>query len=513
MVVHEFVAAAGKLEVLSHVGMDDYADRLNFLFSVCILMVFSAVTTVKTYFLNPIFCYMPNIVGSHEGQSAYVNNYCYTDGTYNVPLGEFNADVVDNGWIEKYKDKKIYYYQWLPFFLGVQGVMFCVPRLVWQMFANHRAGADLVQLVRVANEASRSDGEKREKLVRHVTRQLELWVYNTREVSKGHVKTIARRLYRYLGFLMPSKRLGTWLVFVYFFVKCLYVANLVFQLLTMSKVLQLESLNSSRRNASLVHLTATFGIGLLSELASGKDWQDTGLFPRRGSCAVRLTQTVGAQPLFAQCALPVNMIHEKIFIFLWFWYVLVLLLTLLSIALWSLRLLVGSRRSHLPKKYLYLAGILSRKNKDEKATVKAFVAKFLRHDGALVLHMLALNCGDLITTEICAELYRTYKELYQLQDMRGDPLLDSGDSASFGIAVNIGHSSVAMSPNGNTKQRRRRRSNSGCNGGGFSDEKRRSNLLFAEPSAPLVDPPPPGPPPQTTIFNLLAPESAPNTSM
>lgn len=146
---------------------------------------------------------------------------------------------------------------------------------------------------------------------------------------------------------------------------------------------------------------------------------------------------------------------------------------------------MSHRRSQLFKKYLYLSGLLSRKDKDEHPIVEKFVAKFLRHDGALVLHMLALNCGDLVTTEICSNLYRAYKARYTDLDLRGSPT-DIGDA----IAVNIGHSSIAaMSPNvvQDTKRRRRRTNSGNCG----PDEKHtsRASVFFAEPTAPLMEEP------------------------
>ncbi|PAA88269.1 hypothetical protein BOX15_Mlig023423g1 [Macrostomum lignano] len=288
MVVHDFISAAGKMELLTHVGLDDFADRLNCLFTVCFLMVFSCATTIKTYFLNPIFCYLPNIVGSHEGQSAYVNNYCYTEGTYNVPLEDFKIDNTKAYWDEEFRSRKIYYYQWLPFLLGVQGIIFCIPRFTWQLLVTQRAGTDLFQLVRVACDAGRADGEKREKLRGHVTRQLELWLFNTRELSSSPMKQTRRRLYGFLSCCVASKRLGTWLVFCYFVIKCAYIVNLICQLLLMCHVLQVKS--SRSYSGSLLWLTSTFGLDLLSELAQGRDWQDTGLFPGAAPAPSRLAR-------------------------------------------------------------------------------------------------------------------------------------------------------------------------------------------------------------------------------
>ncbi len=42
------------------------------------------------------------------------------------------------------------YYQWVPFVLGLQAIMFYVPQLIWQACCYSRTGTDLEALVQAA---------------------------------------------------------------------------------------------------------------------------------------------------------------------------------------------------------------------------------------------------------------------------------------------------------------------------------------------------------------------------
>ncbi len=66
---------------------------------------------------------------------SFVENYCWAEGTYAVDPSEFMADKP-----EKYADKKITYYQWVPFMLGLQAILFYIPRIVWSVFSYNRTG-------------------------------------------------------------------------------------------------------------------------------------------------------------------------------------------------------------------------------------------------------------------------------------------------------------------------------------------------------------------------------------
>ncbi len=66
----------------------------------------------------------------------------------------------------------VVYYQWVPFVLGLQCVLFYLPRIIWQMICYNRTGTDLYHLT-LASQAVHANADKREELVTHLAQSLE----------------------------------------------------------------------------------------------------------------------------------------------------------------------------------------------------------------------------------------------------------------------------------------------------------------------------------------------------
>ncbi|PAA88063.1 hypothetical protein BOX15_Mlig031319g1 [Macrostomum lignano] len=398
MAAAEIFDKFNKLQQVTYAGVEDFSDRLNFEVTVILLLVCCTTVTLKTYVLSPVACYIPNEVGAHSGQEQYVNNYCWTEGTFAVPIAEFHIDNSQPDPIGVYRDRRIVYYQWVPFVLGLQSLMFYLPRVLWGMMSYNRAGTDIGHIIRTANDAVTADGEKHAKLVQHVCRRLEqlLFQHNKKHrCSSGpHGKlTTTERLRGSFRRLLPSQRLGNWLIFTYFIIKMCYIGNAVGQLYLMHSFLGF--------NASYF----AFGAAVLQNLRHGRDWTQTMIFARVGVCAVFYRAPAGGNYVYSQCTLPINMINEKIYIFLWFWVITTASLTALSLPVWVARILLFRKRSQFVRSYLKLA---DRSPAVDKRDISRFIRDFLRHDGTFLLKMIALNSGDVICTEIVARLWEVY---------------------------------------------------------------------------------------------------------
>lgn len=57
--------------------------------------------------------------------------------------------------------------------LGLQCIMFYIPRLIWQMICYNRTGTDIQHLVLSANQAVHATDNKRTEMIQHVARTLE----------------------------------------------------------------------------------------------------------------------------------------------------------------------------------------------------------------------------------------------------------------------------------------------------------------------------------------------------
>jgi len=142
---------------------DDFFDRLSRRFTVLILMVFSVAIGSKQYAGDPISCWMPaQFTGSHV---EYANHMCWLSKTYYLPWNDRVPHVNDE--IKTH----LSYYQWVPFILLGQALMFYLPSLVWHSFSK-RSGCDIAQLVKSINEMEDLNPEVRKKTFSYLAKHL-----------------------------------------------------------------------------------------------------------------------------------------------------------------------------------------------------------------------------------------------------------------------------------------------------------------------------------------------------
>uniref|UniRef100_A0AA85JBB0 Innexin n=1 Tax=Trichobilharzia regenti TaxID=157069 RepID=A0AA85JBB0_TRIRE len=103
MIGSDFIDYLSKFQVTTYVGVEDFADKFNFLITTLILILCATIVTVKQYMMKPISCYMATDLGG-KNLLDYVENYCWVQGT--VPI-TYSGKVpeTDAGWEELEKHK------------------------------------------------------------------------------------------------------------------------------------------------------------------------------------------------------------------------------------------------------------------------------------------------------------------------------------------------------------------------------------------------------------------------
>ncbi|CAH8479541.1 unnamed protein product [Heterobilharzia americana] len=400
MIGTDFLDYLSKFQVATYVGVEDFADKFNFLITVMVLMLCATIVTVKQYMMKPISCYMATDLGG-KNLLDYVENYCWVQGT--VPIAySGRVPETDAGW-EELEKHKLLYYQWVPFVLGLQCIMFYLPRLIWQMICYNRVGTDVQHLVLSANQAVHASEEQRTKMVQHLAKTLEQLLFQQREYRVSLWSRIIRRMWKWGYLFIVSKRLGTRLFGTYLFIKCLYLLNAIGQIFMMQSFLGLKTENYT-----------LFGIAISKNILAGLDWEVTMIFPRVGFCLVPLKHIGSNNYATAQCVLPVNMLNERIYMFLWFWIVLAATITAISIPTWFSRMSYEKSRTNFIKKYLKLG---EQVNKKDKYMIEKFTRLFLRNDGVFLLRMIAINAGELICSDIICQLWHIFREKYFYRDL------------------------------------------------------------------------------------------------
>ncbi|BHF73186.1 hypothetical protein SprV_0401626400 [Sparganum proliferum] len=242
-----------------------------------------------------------------------------------------------------------------------------------------------------------------------------------REYRTGWTAKLRRLCFKFCRLFYISKRLGTHLFGTYLFIKLLYLANCVGQLYLMQTFL---GLNSSQYTY--------LGAAIATNIITGRDWQTTLVFPRVGFCVVPIRQLVGPVYATAQCALPMNMLNERIYMFLWFWVCLSAILTTVSIPVWFVRMAYEKSRTNFVRRFLRVGydeeGHYSSK---DKCMVGKFTRQFLRHDGVFLLRMVAINAGEIVAAETVHKLWEIYKQKYYNRDFNV-PETDDGDEEGEG---------------------------------------------------------------------------------
>ena len=128
----------------------------------------------------------------------------------------------------------------------------------------------------------------------------------TREKAMDYMTT---RMFRFLKQKGDNLIRGNDLVIVYLIFKLVYISHMVFQIFLL--------------NIFLGSDYANYGIEVMMKLLQGKNLMNSKRFPRITMCDFKIRILGNLQRYTVQCALPINLYNEIIFIFIWFWFIMV----------------------------------------------------------------------------------------------------------------------------------------------------------------------------------------------
>lgn len=422
MLGSDFIDSYKKYQAASLIGIQDWADRMSYVHSTIIFVICTTIVTAKTYILKPLACHVPTTPSGAKFDD-YFDSYCWVHGTTPLRMNESLPEIEAN-WINLETSRKITYYQWVPFVLGLQTIMFYIPYICWQNITFNRLGTDLTAIITKAmNALSSCSPETRTREVTNVAKRLELLLFAHRDNRRGRLADMRRNLHKACGIFLVSKRMGTWTVFSYLCIKLLYLANAIFQLYLMKYFLGFEE------------SMFAFGLHLAQLLTSGEEWMESLYFPRLSFCSITMRHLGQNNNRFVgMCALAINMLNEKLYIFLWFWVLSLTIATAISILVWISRLFFRRRQANVIRKYLKLTTPVDDKtptvsesrdgdalDPDDPKTAELFIKDFLRLDGVFIVQMLTLNAGDIITGEVVRLLWQAWLDKYSNREFDNDP--------------------------------------------------------------------------------------------
>nr|VZI30576.1 unnamed protein product [Spirometra erinaceieuropaei] len=399
-------------------SLEDFADRLSHLVSSLIILLLAGVTMTNVYFLRPISCTLPTAPDGHF--TVFAESLCWVQGTIGLKVDDaLPNDAAD--WAKLKERSDISFYQWVPFCLSIQAMLFYLPHLIWQALAINSLGDNLECLLTRAKKANQvDDRDARQKLVNACADHLSQLSRQHADNRTNTWSALQHHLSRIPGgrLFIVGKRMGNRIAFLYLLVKLLYIANALGQLFMIMKFLGHRDLNM-----------ATFAQDLFNILKSKREWGGSEFFPRQTLCPVRVPHLgVRNQVYTAVCALPVNMFNEKIYIFLWLWISLVLLVSVLSLLTWLSRLALQRYSRNFLREFLAVSLLApiqlsdSGERKDGRGEeeegvvdlpddlVNKFLREVVRCDGNFIIRMLRVNAGDVVTGEILARWWRLFMQ-------------------------------------------------------------------------------------------------------
>ncbi|VDO93315.1 unnamed protein product [Soboliphyme baturini] len=107
---------------------DDLIDRFNHYYTPNVFLLFALVVITRQWIGHPIQCWVP--AEFKRAWEEYTENYCFTQNTYWLSI---NSSIPEHQ--SERNGKRICYYQWVPFILATQALMFCIPHLVWRLLS------------------------------------------------------------------------------------------------------------------------------------------------------------------------------------------------------------------------------------------------------------------------------------------------------------------------------------------------------------------------------------------
>lgn len=335
--------------------IDNMVFRFHYRVTSAILFVSCVLVTANNLIGDPIQCITDGAVPPYV-----INTYCWITTTFTLPhqhgkpIGSHVAHPGVGNFVQGEDDERYHaYYQWVPFMLFFQGVLFYVPHWVWKSWEKGKVRM-ITEGIRGAIVGPKED--RRDKLGRLVQ-------YITDTLHMHNVYASGYFICEALNFLNV-------------------IANMFFI------------------DAFLGGAFFTYGLDVIK--FSQQDQENrtdpmVAIFPRVTKCTFHKFGPSGSiQRHDALCVLALNILNEKIYIFLWFWFILLAVMSGMALIYSSAVLLLPSIRETI---------LIRRFRFGTPAGVTALIRKTQVGD-FLLLHLIGQNLNMMMFGELLDELSR-----------------------------------------------------------------------------------------------------------
>ena len=250
---------------------------------------------------------------------------------------------------------------------------FYIPRLFWRSFNVH-CGIDIQNLIKKSQISSKDSTKKASAMLNY------------------YCQTFASQRSKYPAYFRRDHNRGNYLNSIYFITRLMYLINSILQLFLLNILL------GHRGTAWFLDIDI-----MKSIFRYGNPLLDSPYFPRVTLCDVPIREIGEIHRYTVQCALPVNMLNEKIFLALSFWFSYLILHNLISFII-----LITQQFQYQRTQYIRRLTTLIEGNKTDY--IENFTVDYLRHDGIFLLRLISHNSSELQTMEIIKTIFEDHKQ-------------------------------------------------------------------------------------------------------
>nr|BDT62529.1 MAG: innexin [Metapenaeus ensis majanivirus] len=281
-----FKGKNSEVDINSKIFKLQYRTTTTILFCLCLLI------TTNSLVGNPISCLYDSSISYLKEDT--VNTYCWIYSTFTIPRyysHQYQASVAHPGvgtYNSKTDDVKLYhtYYQWVPFILFFQALMFYSPHWLWKIWEGGKVQSTIAGL-----SVPIKSNQERQK------------------VTLGLIE-----------YLRASHRHHDYYAKKYLFCEFLSILNCILNILLLNKFLNGMFLDYGNKVLAYYQNDNVTTINPM-----------TIVFPKVTKCSVPLYGASGSKEIKdLLCILALNNFNDKIFLFMWFWLIILSVLNTLN---------------------------------------------------------------------------------------------------------------------------------------------------------------------------------------
>ena len=303
--------------VHSGARLEDFADRLNHVWTFGFLLVLAAIISWKHGYQKPISCWCPaqfsDAMVEKAHQTCWHSYFMYpSELNYGFERLDITAVTQD---LEEKESPITTYYQWVPVILCLQALVFKLPHVMMQIFHGY-SGLEFGKIAGLTKGYQHLGMSERQKLANQISRYIYRWC---KLFSCG----------------LPWRSL----TFVVFVVKCAYCVNVVLQNRYIDNFLtpapEYDPLLSQYRPLK----TSDILLDMFSSEEKRKFIRSE-VFPELMLCKMNVTEFRRRIDFAFYCHFHANRFTEQAYLVLWACLQFVTIVTVTSFGIWFLRTLL-----------------------------------------------------------------------------------------------------------------------------------------------------------------------------